>query len=122
MVTKQGGSRSPTPAKNPLRRAPRCGMMRAGYGRKAMETLALILAALSASAALAEQQEQRQQQTIIVRAAPVRYNPNEIVCRRWTETGSRLRTQRACATRADWAELLRHQRQNIERVQTNRTM
>ena len=85
-----------------------------------METLALILAALSASNALAEQQER--QPTIIVRAAPVRYNPNEIVCRRWTETGSRLRTQRACATRAEWAELLRHQRQNIERVQTNRTM
>lgn len=82
-----------------------------------METLALILAALSASTALAEQQ-----QTIIVRGQQVRYNPNEIVCRTWTETGSRLRTLRACATRADWAEHLRHQRQNIERVQTARTM
>jgi len=79
-----------------------------------MKTLALILAALTASAALAER-------PITVRGPHARYDPNEIVCRRWTETGSRLATVRLCATRAQWAEHLRQDRQDVERAQTNRT-
>lgn len=79
-----------------------------------MKTLALILAAFAASAALAER-------PITVRGPHVRYDPNEIVCRSVADTGSRLRTQRTCATRAQWAEHLRLDRQAIERIQTQRT-
>lgn len=81
-----------------------------------MQTLALILAALAASAALAEQQR-----PIIVRGPHARYNPNEIVCRSETDIGSRLRTHRTCATRAEWAEQIRLQRQHIDKLQTQRT-
>jgi len=81
-----------------------------------MKTLVLILAASAASAAFAEQQR-----PIVVRGPHAGYDPNQIVCRSWRETGSRLRTQRACATRAEWAEHKRQDRQNVERVQTNRT-
>lgn len=78
-----------------------------------MKALASILAALAASAALAEP-------PIVVSGPSVRYDPNEIVCRSEAESGSRLRTQRICATRADWAEHKRVQRQLVEHAQSNR--
>ncbi len=91
-----------------------------------MKTLAFVLAAMSASAALAQPPptaaaHAEQQRPIIVRGTHARYDPNEIVCRSLAETGSRLRTQRTCATRAQWSESLRQDRQAIERIQTQRT-
>jgi len=86
-------------------------------------TLALILAALSAPAALAEQPPTAAsaERPIVVRGENLRYNPNEIVCRSEAEVGSRLRTNRVCATRGQWAEHMREQRQNVEKAQLNRT-
>lgn len=45
---------------------------------------------------------------------------NEMVCERVHETGSRLRIQRVCVTRAEWDEQHRVERQNVEHAQTNR--
>jgi hypothetical protein len=47
-------------------------------------------------------------------------DPNEVVCERQEETGSRLSSVRVCKTRAQWAEDRRLTRQEIEQVQTQR--
>ena len=47
-------------------------------------------------------------------------DPNEVVCEKQEVLGSRLATQKICHTRAEWAELRRNDRQEIERVQVQR--
>ena len=47
-------------------------------------------------------------------------DPNEVVCERQEEIGSRLSSVRVCKTRAEWAEERRLTRQDIERAQTQR--
>jgi invasion protein IalB len=47
---------------------------------------------------------------------------SEVVCERQSITGSRLGSRRVCMTRAKWAELKLQDRQETERVQTNRGM
>ena len=46
-----------------------------------------------------------------------RNNPDEIVCVRESQTGSRLGVTRVCRTRAEWAEHRRQYRQATERAQ-----
>lgn len=48
-------------------------------------------------------------------------NPNEVVCEKQEELGSRLATKRICMTRGQWADLRGQDRQEIERVQTQRS-
>ncbi len=48
------------------------------------------------------------------------YDPNEMVCMRFRETGSRLVTRRVCMTQQEWAELRRETRQSIDRAQVSR--
>lgn len=47
-------------------------------------------------------------------------NPNEVVCEKQEQLGSRLATKRICMTRGQWADLRGQDRQEIERVQTQR--
>jgi invasion protein IalB len=47
-------------------------------------------------------------------------DPNEVVCEKQEETGSRLVSKRVCMTRAQWAEQRRLNRQDIEKMQTQR--
>lgn len=49
-------------------------------------------------------------------------DPNEIVCEKQQELGSRIASQRVCKTRAEWAEERRMNRQDVEKVQTQRDM
>ena len=44
-------------------------------------------------------------------------DPNEIVCERITAIGSRVATKRVCATRAEWAEKRRLDKEAIEQAQ-----
>jgi hypothetical protein len=44
-------------------------------------------------------------------------DPNERICENITLTGSRLATKRICATRAQWAERLRLDREAIDQAQ-----
>lgn len=44
-------------------------------------------------------------------------DPNEKVCETVTEVGSRLATQKVCATRAEWAEKRKQDRETIDQVQ-----
>lgn len=48
----------------------------------------------------------------------VQRDPNEKVCQVITPVGSRLSTKKVCATRAEWAEKQRQDREATERAQT----
>lgn len=48
------------------------------------------------------------------------YDPNEIVCRSFQESGSRLKSSRVCMTRGQWADWRREQRSNTETSQQRR--
>jgi hypothetical protein len=47
-------------------------------------------------------------------------NPTEIVCERVEVMGTRLASNRVCMTRAEWAQRRRVDREEVERVQTQR--
>jgi len=47
-------------------------------------------------------------------------DPTEVLCERVEEIGTRLRSDRICITRAQWAEQKRLNRAEVERVQTQR--
>jgi invasion protein IalB len=47
-------------------------------------------------------------------------DPNEVVCEKEQDSGSRLVTRRICMTRSQWAEQRRLNRQDIEKIQTQR--
>jgi hypothetical protein len=54
-------------------------------------------------------------------AKPAR-DPNEIVCERQQELGSRIASARVCKTRAEWAEERRAQRADVDKAQMQRDL
>jgi hypothetical protein len=78
--------------------------------------LAAILGLLIAAPALA-------QTTPAAPAAPVTApDLNQVVCQKQEVTGSRLQTKRVCRTRAEWAEMQRLDRQELDRTQQQHYM
>ena len=63
------------------------------------------------------QAAQQPQQTATAKPAK---DPNEVICEKQQEPGSRIASQRVCKTRAEWAEEKRANRQDIDRMQTMR--
>jgi hypothetical protein len=53
-------------------------------------------------------------------AKPAKGSPDEVICRHEPDPGSRLGGARICHTRADWDDMSRVQRQEIERAQEQR--
>jgi hypothetical protein len=49
-------------------------------------------------------------------------DPNEIVCQKQEVTGSRLQSKRVCRTRAEWAEMQRLDRQELDKTTSQRYM
>lgn len=47
-------------------------------------------------------------------------DPNRVICRSIAVTGSRLGRQRVCQTAAQWQQVRRDNRRNIERAQADR--
>lgn len=47
-------------------------------------------------------------------------DPNEVVCEKQEELGSRLSSTKICKTRAEWAEERRLQRMDVDKMQTQR--
>lgn len=45
-------------------------------------------------------------------------DPNEVVCEKQQDPGSRLVSAKVCHTRAEWADLRHQDRQMIDRAQT----
>jgi invasion protein IalB len=74
---------------------------------------AVLLAAPCVAAPASVQQQQN--------AKPA-HDPNEIVCERQKEIGSRLASVKVCKTRAQWAEDQRADRMDIDKVQTQRDL
>lgn len=69
--------------------------------------------------ALAQQDQQQQQQQQNARKA---LDPNQIVCEKQQDTGSRLASKRICMTRSQWAEQRRLDRQDVEKAQMQAPM
>ena len=53
-------------------------------------------------------------------ASKTTLDPNEVVCEKEEDTGSRLSAHRTCMTRSQWAEQRRLNRQDIDKLQTQR--
>ena len=49
-------------------------------------------------------------------------DPNEVVCEKQVELGSRVAMKRVCLTRAEWVERRRLDRMEVEKAQTNKPM
>ncbi|HEY5723116.1 MAG TPA: hypothetical protein VIT45_12415 [Allosphingosinicella sp.] len=47
-------------------------------------------------------------------------DPNKMICKTESEIGSKLRRTRACHTKAEWEELRRQTRANVERIENAR--
>ena len=74
--------------------------------------------ALAASSSAFAQQTEPMQNSAAATAKPA--DPNEVICEKQGETGSRLATKRVCMTRAQWADIKSQDRQETERVQVQR--
>jgi len=79
---------------------------------------ALVLAPLASAPALAQAQQQQHQQQNGKKAQ----DPNQVVCEKQQEPGSRLAMKRVCMTRSQWAEQRRLDRQDVERAQMQTPM
>ena len=79
--------------------------------RKLLTTTLVAMVAVTISAPLFAQQQQETKKT---------RDPNEVICERQEELGSRLGGKKVCKTRAEWAEERRLSRQDIDKVQTQR--
>ena len=79
--------------------------------------IALGIAALTGVPA-ASQQASQQQAPLQQAPTKNRSDANARVCEEFAETGSRLGKKRVCATRAEWADRRRQDREGIEKVQT----
>lgn len=75
---------------------------------------ALMISPVAATPALSQTAPAQQQN------AKTTLDPNEVVCEKQEETGSRLTSHRVCQTRAEWAEQKRVQQQDIYKIQTQR--
>lgn len=53
-------------------------------------------------------------------AARLHADPNQVVCETIRETGSRLNVNRICMTNAQWRELRRQTREDVDRAQAVR--
>ena len=87
--------------------------------KKVVKGLAFI--AISAAApAIAQSQAQPaqpQQQQAAKKAAP-----DDMICEKQIDLGSRIATHKICRTRSQWAETLRDSRSDVERAQAQRAM
>ena len=73
----------------------------------------LVLTPLASAPAFAQSQPQQQQQQSSKKVP----DPNEVVCEKQQDTGSRLAAHRICMTRSQWAEQRRLDRQDVEKAQ-----
>jgi hypothetical protein len=55
-------------------------------------------------------------------AARTGSDPNQMICRRYRESGTRLVVRRSCMTRQEWAAFNRLLRQDVDRAQLTRVI
>ena len=71
--------------------------------------LGFVAASMVAGSALAAEKSKRKAD-----------DPNKVICRMESEIGSKLRRTRACHTKAEWDELRRQTRANVEHIENSR--
>lgn len=74
---------------------------------------ALMISTIASAPAFAQAAQPAQQ-------AKPGFDPNEVVCQKEEDTGSRLSSHKVCMTRSQWAEQRRLDRQEIDKIQTQR--
>ena len=89
--------------------------------------IAAIVFATPAASAGAQQQQQpppSSEPITVVGEHPAKKapDPNEVVCEKQQEIGSRIATKRVCMTRSEWGEQRRLDRQDVEKAQSQRPM
>jgi len=52
-------------------------------------------------------------------AEPKSADDNKVICKADNPTGTRVSTKKTCKTKAEWAEFIRQQREETQRVQNN---
>ncbi len=77
---------------------------------------------LAASASLAAPAQQSTAPANSGTPASKQLDPNEVICERQEDVGSRLASHKVCMTRAQWAEQKGQDRQQLEKVQVQRGM
>ncbi len=77
----------------------------------AVSMLLLLFAGLGSAPSLAKDDKPRKAK-----------DPNEVVCEKQSVVGSRLATRRVCATRAEWAEKRRLDKEAIDQGQRSACM
>lgn len=82
-----------------------------------MKKMAILCAVLVSSvAAVAQTTEEAPDAPTTAKTRP-NQDPDEVVCVRENQIGSRLNQRRVCRTRAEWAEHRSQYKQTIERAQ-----
>lgn len=89
--------------------------------RKLMITTVAAVLGMSAPA-LAQSAQPAQPQQAQEQGAKTARDPNEIICERQQELGSRIASARVCKTRAEWAEERRTQRMDVDKAQIQRDL
>jgi hypothetical protein len=93
--------------------------------RKVYRTSVGVLLAASAAPGFAQAPAAAQSQAAPATAASTNApaaDPNEIICQKIEQLGSRIAKKRVCLTRSQWADQQLQDRQELERVQVQRTM
>jgi len=85
------------------------------YVRSSLATLAVAAMLIGVPAMARQAQTPPADQSAQAKKAK---DPNEIVCERQQEPGSRLAAAKVCHTRAEWADLRHQDRQMVDRAQT----
>lgn len=80
-----------------------------------MKRLVLLIVAVGTAASVAELDARPRD-----KSSKSTYDPDQMVCTRQRDTGSRLMQSRVCMTQREWEIFRREQRQAIDRAQTNR--
>jgi hypothetical protein len=80
-----------------------------------MSAAALAISPVASAPAFAQATPQNAQ-----KASKDSHDPNEVVCEKQEETGSRLASHKVCMTRSQWAEQRRLNRMDIDKMQTQR--
>ena len=80
------------------------------------------VAAFAATASLADPATQSMASANPATTAAKTPDPNEVICERQEEPGSRLSSKRICMTRSQWADQKSQDRQQLEKVQVQRGM
>jgi len=93
--------------------------------RRLLKAIVLAAALASAPAALAQQQAAPQLQRLAPPRSPnaggQMLDPNALICRSQATIGSRLTRHRICATRQQWLDQSRSDRELAEQAQTRRS-